>query len=270
MSKDATSTLLAFLGLGLVWGATFPITKLVLPYVGPTQIVLVRVVSGFVPLLCYCMIKGQMRRAHWRLWPHFLAMSFLATTLYYIAYAWAATEMLSGVASVLSGTAPLLVFVFSAIFLPHERLNWRKATGVMIGFAGVVLVANPSGSAVSQTSVTGLLFLLLGAISLSLSFIYARKFLAQHDIPAGALVTYQLGIASLFLLVLTPKQGIEQILLTPALAGDRLDCWSWRAGHRLGLFAILFHCPAIGGGCGVQLNLSTAAGGFGYQCGVDG
>ena len=91
-----------------------------------------------------------------------------------------------------AGTAPLLVFVFSAIFLPHERLNWRKATGVMIGFAGVVLVANPSGSAVSQTSVTGLLFLLLGAISLSLSFIYARKFLAQHDIPAGALVTYQL------------------------------------------------------------------------------
>ena len=215
MSRDATSTLLAFLGLGLVWGATFPITKLVLPYVGPTQIVLIRVVSGFVPLLCYCMITGQMRRAHWRLWPHFLAMSFLATTLYYIAYAWAATEMLSGVASVLSGTAPLLVFLFSAMFLPHERLNWRKAIGVMIGFAGVVLVANPSVSAVSQTSVAGLLFLLLGAISLSLSFIYARKFLAQHDIPAAALVTYQLGIASLFLLALTPKQGIEQILLHP-------------------------------------------------------
>ena len=85
----------------------------------------------------------------------------------------------------------------------HWRDDWLYCRGVN------------SGSAVSQTSVTGLLFLLLGAISLSLSFIYARKFLAQHDIPAGALVTYQLGIASLFLLVLTPKQGIEQILLYP-------------------------------------------------------
>ena len=218
MSKDATSTLLAFVGLGIVWGATFPITKLVLPYVGPTQIVLIRVVSGFVPLLCYCVITGQMRLAHWRLWPHFLAMSFLATTLYYIAYAWAATEMLSGVASVLSGTAPLLVFVFSAIFLPHERLNWRKAVGVLIGFAGVMLVANPTTSAVTQTTVTGLAFLLLGAISLSLSFIYARKFLAQFAIPASALVTYQLGIGSIVLLLVTPKDGIEQILAFPGPA----------------------------------------------------
>jgi len=218
MSKDATSTLLAFVGLGIVWGATFPITKLVLPYVGPTQIVLIRVVSGFVPLLCYCMITGQMRLAHWRLWPHFLAMSFLATTLYYIAYAWAATEMLSGVASVLSGTAPLLVFVFSAIFLPHERLNWRKAVGVLIGFAGVMLVANPTTSSVTQTTVAGLAFLLLGAISLSLSFIYARKFLAQFAIPASALVTYQLGIGSILLLLVTPKDGIEQILAFPGPA----------------------------------------------------
>lgn len=218
MSKDATSTLLAFVGLGIVWGATFPITKLVLPYVGPTQIVLIRVVSGFVPLLCYCVITGQMRLAHWRLWPHFLVMSFLATTLYYIAYAWAATEMLSGVASVLSGTAPLLVFVFSAIFLPHERLNWRKAVGVLIGFAGVMLVANPTTSAVTQTTVTGLAFLLLGAISLSLSFIYARKFLAQFAIPASALVTYQLGIGSIVLLLVTPKDGIEQILAFPGPA----------------------------------------------------
>ena len=218
MSKDATSTLLAFVGLGIVWGATFPITKLVLPYVGPTQIVLIRVVSGFVPLLCYCVITGQMQLAHWRLWPHFLAMSFLATTLYYIAYAWAATEMLSGVASVLSGTAPLLVFVFSAIFLPHERLNWRKAVGVLIGFAGVMLVANPTTSSVTQTTVAGLAFLLLGAISLSLSFIYARKFLAQFAIPASALVTYQLGIGSILLLLVTPKDGIEQILAFPGPA----------------------------------------------------
>ena len=50
---------------------------------------------------------------------------------------WAATEMLSGVASVLSGTACSGI-CFSAVFLPHERLNWRKATGVMIGFTVVV------------------------------------------------------------------------------------------------------------------------------------
>ena len=152
MSKDATKYAVGLFGPGAGVGGNVPDHQAGAALCGSDTNVLVRVVSGFVPLLCYCMITGQMRRAHWRLWPHFLAMSFLATTLYYIAYAWAATEMLSGVASVLSGTAPLLVFVFSAIFLPHERLNWRKATGVMIGFAGVVLVANPSGSAVSQTA----------------------------------------------------------------------------------------------------------------------
>ena len=46
---------------------------------------------------------------------------------------------------------------------------------------------------------TGVLYMLLGSASVGLSFVYAKKFLSDLDIPPVALTTYQIGLALLTL-----------------------------------------------------------------------
>ena len=217
MTRQTATMVGAFVMLALAWGATFPLTKILLPQVDPAQVVLVRVVSGFLPLLIYSLVTGAIQLKHWRFVPHFVVMSFLGTTLYYLAYAFAASEMLSGLASVLSGTAPLFVLILAALFLPAERLTRAKVLGVALGFIGVSLIANPSMTDLGQASWLGVAYVLGGAAIFGASIVYARKFLAHLAIAPAALVTYQLGIATVVLAVVVPKGGLGEALADPVV-----------------------------------------------------
>jgi drug/metabolite transporter (DMT)-like permease len=50
--------------------------------------------------------------------------------------------------------------------------------------------------------------MLLGSASVGLSFVYAKKFLSDLDIPPVALTTYQIGLALLTLTIVTDLDGI--------------------------------------------------------------
>ena len=62
---------------------------------------------------------------------------------------------------------------------------------------------------------TGVLYMLLGSASVGLSFVYAKKFLSDLDIPPVALTTYQIGLALLTLLLITDLDGVTGIAGDP-------------------------------------------------------
>ena len=72
--------------LALVWGANFIFMKWAVEYITPGQIVLARVVLGFLVVLAYGMATRQFRREHFRYTHHFIAMACLAASFYYYAY----------------------------------------------------------------------------------------------------------------------------------------------------------------------------------------
>lgn len=82
--------------------------------------------------------------------------------------------------------------------------------GVIIGFVGILLIADPFSQS-QGSSVQGILYMLFGSISVGSSFVYARKFLSDKPIKAQALTTYQLGLALIILFALTDLNGVEQI-----------------------------------------------------------
>jgi drug/metabolite transporter (DMT)-like permease len=55
------------------------------------------------------------------------------------------------------------------------------------------------------------LYMLLGSASVGLSFVYAKKFLSDLDIPPVALTTYQIGLALLTMAIVTDLDGITAI-----------------------------------------------------------
>jgi len=205
----------AFVLLGVIWGTNFVFMKWAVEFISPMQVVLLRVLFGFIPILVLALWNRALRWSHLRYLHHFFIMSLLATTLYYLAYANGAALLPSGIAGMLSGAIPLFAFLTAFVFLRQEPINRLTVTGLMVGFLGVLLIARPWSSAADGINVSGVLYTVAGSLSLGCSFVYARKFLVDKQLSPLALATYQIGLALLELLLTTDLEGIGRITSEP-------------------------------------------------------
>ena len=200
----------AFALLGLIWGSNFVFMKWAAKEITPGQIVLLRVVFGFMPILVFALAQRALRWEHIRYAHHFAVMSLLATAVYYFAFAKGTALLPSSIAGLLSGAIPLFTFICAWLFISEEHINMIKAAGVGLGFLGVLLIARP-WSNVGTVDIRGVAYMLAGSMSVGCSFVYARKFISPLKLPAVALTTYQIGLAMVFLFLVTSLRGIEAV-----------------------------------------------------------
>ena len=172
----------AFVALGLIWGSNFIFMKWASETLSASQITLLRVLFGFLPVVVYAAIRGALKRHHVRYVHHFLVMSVLATSLYYFAFAAGTSLLPSGIAGALSGSIPLFSFLSAAVLLRSEQVTARRLLGILVGFGGVLLIARPWATTGAVDTV-GVVYMLLGSASVGLSFVYAKRFLSGLDIP---------------------------------------------------------------------------------------
>jgi drug/metabolite transporter (DMT)-like permease len=201
----------AFLLLGLVWGSNFLFMKWAVALISPAQVVFLRVLFGFLPILGLALYKRALRWTDLRHWRHFTVMSVIATSFYYYAFVKGTALLPSGVAGMLSGVIPLFTYGLTALGLRSEPLSARKLAGVGLGFLGVMLVARPWANGHAAIDLGGVAYILLGALSLASSFVYARRFMVNLGIQPLALSTYQIGCALMTLAVITPYGGMLRI-----------------------------------------------------------
>jgi drug/metabolite transporter (DMT)-like permease len=211
MKTSDKAAMIAFAALGLIWGSNFISMKLAAAHISPVQIVFLRVLFGFAPILLLALWRGELRARHLRHWRHFAVMSLLATVIYYYAFAHGAALLPSGIAGMLSGAIPLFTFVLTALLTRSEPITRRRMFGVTLGFLGVVLIARPWSNGTSGLDLRGVGYMALGSLSIGSSFVYAKRYMAKLDIPPLALSTYQIGFALCVLTAITPFAGLEHI-----------------------------------------------------------
>src|ERR1700733_4778471 len=214
MSSEALAmnpAYLAFALLGLIWGSNFLFMKEASVWISPAQIVFLRVLFGFVPILAFALATRALKWRHLRHAHHFIVMSLLATTVYYYAFAKGAALLLSSVAGMLSGAIPLFSFLCVWALLRDERPSGRMIAGVLCGFLGVLLIAHPWTGAASGVNLQGVLYMVAGSLSVGCSFAYARRFLTGLELSPLALSTWQIGFALLTISCATDFQGITRI-----------------------------------------------------------
>ncbi|AMG69424.1 DMT family transporter [Morganella morganii] len=206
-----SKTAAAFAFLGIIWGTNFIFMRQASEWISPVQIVFLRVLCGFVPIAVMAWMQKAVRREHLKYTGHFLVMALLATVIYYWAFASGTSLLLSGVSGVLSGAIPLFSFIVAAIFLRQEKITVMRLCGLMLGFAGVILIAKPWQVSGESISLAGVGYMILGSLSVGISFVYAKKFLADKQIAPLALTTYQIGLTLVILACITPFTGITAI-----------------------------------------------------------
>lgn len=211
MKQHNTLAIIAFWALGVIWGSNFIYMKLAADLISPMQIVFLRVLFGLLPVLVLALLTQKLQMAHLKHLPHFIVMSLLATVVYYFGFAKGTSLLLSGLAGILSGAIPLFSFVLAVIFIAEEKATALKIGGALLGLLGVVLIGLPSNNSGLSANVEGVFYMILGALSIGASFVYAKRFIVPLQLPAVALTTYQLGAGVLILLIMTDLNGLTAI-----------------------------------------------------------
>lgn len=202
----------AFVLLGFIWGANFIYMKWASAWISPMQIAFLRVMFGFLPLAFAAWRRRAINRSQARHLPHFFVMAAVATAFYYVAIVKGTALLPSGIAGVLGGSIAIFTAIFSLLFLRTEKVNRLMAAGIVVGFAGIVLIARPWEGASNPIDGAGVLWMLAAAIVLGLSYVYVKRYLSPFNLPPLTLVTWQMGLALLILAVLTNFAGIGHIL----------------------------------------------------------
>jgi len=174
------------------------------------QTAFLRVLFGFLPLAVMAWRAGVITRGQPRHLAHFAIMSVLATAFYYYGFVAGTALLPTSVAGLLSGSIPIFTFICAWLFLREDRPTAQMAAGVALGFVGIALSARPWEGA-GGVPLAGVLWMLAGTLSLGVSFVYARLFLSPLKLPPLALATWQTGLATLTLLILTEFTGISAI-----------------------------------------------------------
>ena len=200
----------AFVILGLVWGTNFLFMKWAAALLTPSQIVLLRVLFGFAPILLLAIVRRALSWSQLRDIPHFMVMALLATVFYYYAFAAGTALLPSGIAGMLAGAIPLFSFVTAWFFMQEEPLNLFTISGLSAGFTGILCIAQP-WRAEGGIDLHGVLYMTAGSFSVGSSFIYARRHLSPKGYSALALSSWQTGLALLLLLAITDLDGITAI-----------------------------------------------------------
>jgi len=168
----------ALAGLALIWGFSFLLIKLAVHDMSPTVLLLLRSLSGLVALAVIVKAMGRpLLGKGWRTrLGSFAVMAITNAIVPWVAIAWGEERISSGLASILNSTTTLWTAILIFWAMPNERPSKVGYLGVVVGFAGVVILVLPDLLAHGVSgNVLGALAVLVAAISYAANAIYQRR-----------------------------------------------------------------------------------------------
>jgi drug/metabolite transporter (DMT)-like permease len=131
--------------LAAIWGAAFIFMRVAAPVLGAIWTPELRVLLGGLALLAWLRFRGfdPGLRVHWR---SYLLVGSIGIAAPFALYSFAAIHAPASLLAIVNATAPIFGLAWGALFR-DERVTLRKATGLALGIAGVVLIARPAGLA---------------------------------------------------------------------------------------------------------------------------
>jgi drug/metabolite transporter (DMT)-like permease len=168
-----------FILLGAIWSSSFLWIKIGVQEIGPMALTAFRMLFGALTAAAIGVYQGVQWPRDWKTWGIFavLGPASLAIPIFFIS--WGEQTIDSAVASVLNATVPLFTIFLAHFLLPDDRITAQKFFGLLIGFAGVVVLMSKDLFASEHTSVIGQAAVILASLFYAGSAVFARK-LTQH------------------------------------------------------------------------------------------
>ncbi|HEY4692930.1 MAG TPA: EamA family transporter [Bellilinea sp.] len=181
--------------MGLVWGATFLWLKVGIREMPPISLNAVRLVAAMLALFIILRLTKTKLRFR-ECWRSYFFLGVFNIALPFVLITISEHNITSGMASILNSTVPFFTMILIPFFVPEEAWTLPKMIGLVVGFAGVVILAyHPvDGGSGFQW---GALLVLLASVSYAVAAIFARR--VTYGVEPAALAFGQSIFANLVL-----------------------------------------------------------------------
>lgn len=204
----------AFLLLGSIWGSSFLWIKIALVELSPFTLVGYRLLFGALGMLLVLFARRPSFPEERRVWAMLILMGITNTALPFVLISWGEIVIDSGVASILNSTTPLFTLIIAHFFLSDERMTVPRALGLLLGFAGILLLfSRDIGLEGFRSGLLGQAAVLTAAISYAGSSVFARR--AFREVPV--LVQSAVPLFTADLLIWGGALAFESPLALPSL-----------------------------------------------------
>ena len=156
--------------LSILWGGSFFFVEVALADISPLTLVFLRVAFAAMVLLLACLKQRSIPR---NLWPSFFVMGLLSNVIPFSMIVWGQTHITGSVASILNATTPFFTVLVAHWLTADERLSVNKLLGVLVGFAGVVLMMLPTLDRSIKSY--GQIAVLIAAISYAFAGVWGKR-----------------------------------------------------------------------------------------------
>lgn len=221
LNKPHVVMLLALLSC-LFWGSAFPSIKIGYELFGIKAIDTFGkiIFAGYrffisgIMIFIFCILtkrklwlsKSQFRKI--------LLLGLMQTSIYYTFFYIGVSNTSGTKGSIIIATTTLFAVIIARIFYKDDKLTANKILGLLLGFAGVIIVNMNKGGLNAGFAITGEGFLLIASLTGAISSVYTKKLTEGGEIDSFLVAGYQLLLGALFLLVAGFLGGGETLNFT--------------------------------------------------------
>ncbi len=203
----STSWLPAFIILGITWGASFLFIKWGLFTLTSVGLAFMRGFIGAVTLIIYCLVTKMPLPNKLAHWGHLAVVAVFLNAAPGFLFAYAETHVSSVMAGLLNATTPLMTVLVVSVGFREQKININQVIGVVIGFAGIVLVTGAL-TGLSSSDWKGIIALLCATFCYGISMPYAKRHVAHLNYPGPSLAAAQVTCSVILLAPIALAVGI--------------------------------------------------------------
>ncbi|MCX6830342.1 MAG: DMT family transporter [candidate division Zixibacteria bacterium] len=218
-----TVDIIRLLALAAIWGGSFIFMRVLAPILGPVITADLRVlIAGIALILYFRAIKFD---SEWRrCWKQYLLIGAFNSALPFFLFSFAALHIPASLSVILNSASPLFGAIFSALWL-NDRLTVKRILGLLIGGAGVILVAKIGVVKTDSMFGWAIAACTLAAICYGFTATYIKKF--GRDLkPMGIAGGSQLmaGLLLIPAIPMAPLRGEVTLSVVAGILGFALLC----------------------------------------------
>ena len=217
--RPTTFDVARLLFVGAIWGGAFIFISLALSDFGPVSIAAWRVFLGALVMFLIVKLSAGIFPSGMRNWRYIVIVGFLNSAVPFFLISWGQQFISSAETALLMAVGTFCSLLVSHFVSEDERINRFRATGVIVGFIGVLVLVFWDIAESGLGGIKGQIAVTLAGCSYAVSSVIARRLSHLPSIPTSAatLMTASLYMVPLAFLLENPLPQAASIISIASL-----------------------------------------------------
>ncbi|MDG6985623.1 MAG: DMT family transporter [Nitrososphaerota archaeon] len=195
MSLKSVTAYSGLVVLSLIWGMAFVAIKEVEIELSPVNLALLRWLIAAIPFLILLPVIGRPKvRFERKDIPRLLAVALANVAGYHLSLNYAETTLSAGLSALLIAFGPIFIVILSYLLL-HEKAGRRVLVGLLLAFAGTVVLSIGTVSASDFSSLTGVAEALFTALCYAVFAVLGKPLVTKYGSAPTTILAGLVGTA---------------------------------------------------------------------------